>query len=181
MPEVFSKSERGAADDAPPRWSFQSIPEALLPGAFCFALTYHAARRPKDPAPNSTYAIAGVTFVTTSPESRAEVWRDLLTPGTRIERVGGAYEIALGPHRAAWTDPDEYRRQFGRPWEPAQHRFGELAILHILAADLARVRSSLAIAGREAIALSRDSGTPAGLFLPPDARDGFSFVITQPD
>jgi hypothetical protein len=90
LPKVFSKGERGA-DDVPPRWSFQEIPEALLPGASCFALMYHARCSPETIAPNSTYAVAGATFVSSSAQEHAAAWRDLLSPGTSVDSSDDAY------------------------------------------------------------------------------------------
>ncbi|HXN03085.1 MAG TPA: VOC family protein [Candidatus Dormibacteraeota bacterium] len=178
LPKVFSKAERGA-DNVPPSWSFQEIPEALLPGAWCFALTYHIRRPPERIAPNSTYAIAGTTFVSSSAEEHAAAWRDLLAPEASIDSSDEAYRVTIGPHIARWMEPRQYERRYGRSWEPALHRFGELAILHVLATDLQRVQSALVGSGREVIPVDPPSTDEPGLFLPPDAQDGFSFVVTE--
>lgn len=178
LPKVFSKGERGA-DNVPPSWSFQDIPEALLPGASCFALTYHARRTPETIAPNSTYAIAGATFVSSSAGEHAAAWRDLLSPGTSVDSSDDAYQVTIGPHVARWMEPRQYQRRFGRSFEPAPHRFGELAILHVLATDLRRLQSVLIGSGREFIPIDPTASNEPGLFVPPDAQDGFSFVVTE--
>jgi len=178
LPEVFSKAERGA-DNVPPRWSFQEIPEALLPGASCFALTYHVSRSPETIAPNSTYAIAGVTFVSSSAKEHASAWRDLLAPGASIDSSHDAHQVAIGPHIAQWMEPGQYQRRYGRAFDPAPHRFGELALLHVLATDLKRVDSALVGSGREVIPIDPTSGDGPGLFVPPDPQDGFSFLVTE--
>jgi hypothetical protein len=178
LPQVFSKAERGA-NNVPPRWSYQEIPEALLPGAWCFALTYHARRSPETIAPNSTYAVAGATFVSPSAKEHAAAWRDLLAPAASIDGSDDAYQVRIGPHIARWMEPRQYQRRYGRSFEPAPHRFGELAILHVLATDLRRVHSALVGCGREFIPIDPTSNDEPGLFVPPDAQDGFSFVVTE--
>jgi hypothetical protein len=180
LPKVFSKGELGA-DNAPPRWSFQEIPEALLPGAASFACMYHAPKVPSpgEIAPNSTYAIAGATFVSSSAEEHASAWRDLLSPGASVDSSDDAYQFTIGPHVARWMEPRQYQRRFGRSFEPAPHRFGELAIVQILATDLRRVHSALVGAGREFIPIDPRFSDAPGLFVPPDPQDGFSFVVTE--
>lgn len=178
VPPVFSKSEQGAAD-APPSWSFQTIPEELLPGASCFVVTYHASRPPGPIAPNSTYAVAGATFVSSSPEEHAAAWRDLLVPEASVDRPGDSYQLRIGPHVARWMDSLQYERQFGRSFEPPPHRFGELAILQLLATDIGLVHSALIHSGREFLPIEPTASGEPGLFVPPDAQDGFSFVITE--
>jgi Glyoxalase-like domain len=180
LPNVFSKGEHGA-DNVPPRWSFQEIPETLLPGAACFACMYHAPKMPSPGtiAPNSTYAIAGAAFVSSSAEEHAAAWRDLLSPGASVVSSDDVYQVTIGPHVARWMAPPQYQRRFGRSFEPAPHRFGELAILDVLATDLRRVRSALVRSGREFIPIDPAAGDEPRLFVPPDTDDGFSFVVTQ--
>lgn len=181
VPEVWSKAPRDAAVDAPPRWSFQDIPSELLPGAICFALTYHY--RPKGEIrhiiihPNTIFAISGVTFVSTEPEARATYWRELLAPGEPIVHIGPGIEVSIPPHRAAWMSPEAYQTTFGLPWVQPAHPFGELAVLHLLAADLEVVKQSFTQAGRQ-VSLIHVHNHPE-LLVAPDVRDGFIFSILQ--
>jgi hypothetical protein len=179
LPDVVTKAERNASPDTPPRWSFQEIPEHLLPGAQCFALTYHRPRQPGVIAPNSTYAIAGATFVSSAPDAHALAWRDLLAPGAAIDRSNESHQITIGSHVASWIAPAQYEREYGRPWQPAPHRFGELAILHVLATDLERASAAVVGAGRDVVPVPRGSGGGRSIFLPPSPRDGFSFVVSE--
>ena len=112
LPAVWSKAARDDEPDTPPKWSFQEIPPDLLPGASCFVLTYHSRTRDSfrniQIAPNSTYAISGVTFVSPDAKSRSITWRDLLAPGEKISRHRDEYKIRIGPHRARWITPQAY-------------------------------------------------------------------------
>ena len=175
VPEVFSKAPRDAAPDAPPGWSFQDIPEALLPGAVCFVVTYHRARpgEPRKPGTNTIYAIHGPTFVSAAPKQRATAWRDLLAPAAPILGSEQESAVTIGPHRATWLSPDRYRDTFGRAWTAAPHAFGELAPLHLLASDMRAAESALTTAGWEIV--PADQGA---IFVPPSPLDGFSFLIS---
>jgi hypothetical protein len=181
VPEVSSKAARDAAPDAPPAWSFQEVPGELLPGAFCFALTYHA--RPRDAvrqiriAPNTIYAVCGVTFVAAGPKERATHWRDLLAPEQPVSRSESGFAIWIGPHQATWLTPKAYEAAYGLPWAPASHSAGELAHLHLLASDLRRAKRMMEQAGRQPTPIVA-SGEER-LLVAPDPRDGFAFVIQQ--
>jgi hypothetical protein len=181
LPAVGSKAARDASADAPPAWSFQEIPDGLLPGVATFALTYHArtanAVRKVRIAPNTIYAISGVTFVAAEPEVRATRWRDLLAPGEPVMESGAGCALTIGPHRATWTSPEAWHAAFGRPWTPAPHAWGEIALVHLLAEDLGTVEATMQAAGRKATWLHRSDGED--LLLEPDARDGFAFVVRR--
>jgi hypothetical protein len=181
VPEVTTGRPRDASPDSPPRWSFQDIPAELLPGIGCFALTYHA--RSKDEvslvtlAPNTVYAVSGVTLVTTEPQARAACWRDLLAPGEPIRQSGPSLAVRIGPHRAVWITPEDYQSAYGLDWTPCPLPFGELGLLHLLATDLQAAKAMLEQSGRRVLGVA-GSGDEEVL-IGPDARDGFVFTIRQ--
>lgn len=179
VPDVWSKAPRDAAPDAPPVWSFLEIPPELLPGASCFALTYHS--RPKKDLSsvgvplNSAYGIAGAIFVAMDPEERATRWRDVLAPGEPVVQTQGAFAVAIGPHHAEWMTPAEYRSNLQLDWEPAEHPLGELAAIRLVANDLGITERTLKNSGRRVNSITL-SDTDV-LIVTPDERDGFAFVI----
>jgi hypothetical protein len=181
LPEVESKAVRDAAPDAPPRWSFQYIPDELLPGASCFALTYHS--RPKDEVkqlkipPNTIYAVSGVSFVTPQAQSRAERWRDLLAPEAKVSQSGYGFTVQVPPHQAEWLTPEAYQAAYQRRWIPRQPPYGDLALLHLLATDLRTVKKMLEASGRPTISISH-SGEER-ILIEPDPRDGFAFLVQE--
>jgi hypothetical protein len=180
---VFSRGVRDAAPDDGPAWSFQPIPGDLLPGALCFALTYHGVRRdaPRRAriAPNTTYAIDGVTLVAAEPQSRASRWRAFLAPGEPVQQMAGAASVRIGPHTATWLTPGEYRRRYGRDWRGAPHDRGEMALLHLLAENLGAAEGALIRAGLVVERLQDRDGGPAALLVAPVAQDGFTFLIAE--
>lgn len=177
IPNVFSKGERDASADAPPVWTFVEIPRQLLPGAETFLIQYHRKRRESAtnvrPAANSIYGIAGVTLVTADPQSRATRWRDLLAPEASVDSSEVGFAVDIGPHRATWMAPDAYREFYDKAWQPATHDRGEIALLHLLAEDLATVRARMRAGGRIA------SDLTDGLLIEPDPVDGFAFAVSQ--
>ncbi len=181
VPDVWSKSPSDAAPDATPAWSFQEIPAELLPGATCFALTYHTrAARDLNAAgvpPNTIYGVAGIVFVAMNPEARANRWRDVLAPEASVAQTECGFDVVIGPHRAEWLTPAAYRSALQLHWEPASHPFGELAAIRLLADDLDIARRMLEGAGRHVTATSI-RGIDV-LIVTPDARDGFAFAIQQ--
>jgi hypothetical protein len=183
LPAVWAAAPRDAPPGTDPAWSFQAIPPALLSGSRCFALTYHtrppATRRAVYPAANSTYAIAGVTFVCAAPAARAGQWRDLLTPGAPIADESGRAVVQIGAHRAVWMTPRAYERTYGWPWVAAPHPCGELAVLHLLATDLARAGTLLERAGRQVRRLREGGADTPVLLVAPDPGDGFVFAIAE--
>ena len=82
VPPPFTEVPPGGAPGAPPALTIQPIPAHVLPGVLCFALTYHFPARPRQVpvAPNTAYAVRGVTFVADAPDRRARQWRALLAP-----------------------------------------------------------------------------------------------------
>lgn len=177
LPAPWSKGEAGSA--AGPAWTFQEIPGALLPGASCFALSYHRPRPPEiRPGPNTIYALEGVSLVSHVPVRRTLAWRDLLAPESEPEPVGDAYRVQVGPHFFQWMSPAEFERRFQRPWRPAKHPVGELGVVHVLAHELAAARRCFEAGGRQILQRLDDEGREELLGLP-DARDGLFFCIRE--
>lgn len=184
LPEVESRVPRDAPPGTLPAWSIQDIPRDILPGVLCFAVSYHA--RPKDMPwqvqvpPNTIYAISGATFVTAEPETRAAHWRDVLVPEESVQATELGSSVRIGPHHALWMTPAMVAATYGLSWTPASHERGELALLHLLAADLEIARTMLQQAGRQtrSIHVKGTRGEEA-LLVAPDARDGFTFLIRQ--
>lgn len=178
LPPVFSQGRKDAGPDAGPGWSFQPIPLELLPGVLCFALTYHGAprdgHRSVQIAPNTTYAIDGITLVAADPVTRASKWQAMLAPDGSVTGEEGAAEVRIGPHTVTWLTPDDYQSRHGLVWEKAPHDQGEMALLHLLAESLDTVESMLTEAGRTV------EQRPGGeLFVDPDPQEGFTFVVTE--
>jgi hypothetical protein len=128
-------------------------------------------------APNSVYALAGVTFVASNPQARATCWRDLLAPTAAITESEGSFTVQIGPHHANWMTPAAYEVIYGIPWVAAAHACGELALLHLLALDLVQVRSSLEQAGRS-VHLRSIQGQDM-LLVEPNPGDGVTFLVQQ--
>jgi hypothetical protein len=179
---VWSKAPRDAAPDAAPVWSFQEIPPALQPGgAECFVLMYHSFRNQGKLriAANTTYAVAGATFVTLQPAERARAWGRLLAPDQPIQGEGENCSVRLGPHVGTWMTPERYQQVYGQEWEPAPHAVGEFAVLHLLAERLETAEHLLRQTGRTVTQLQGSDDAPASLFVAPDPSDGFAFVLTE--
>jgi len=104
----------------PPVFSFQPIPSDLLPGVRGFALTYHSEdddkAREVQVAPNTVYALEGLTFVCATPEIHATRWRDLLAPSTTIQQNEGVSTITIGAHMLHWMTPEQYRSCYSLHW-----------------------------------------------------------------
>jgi hypothetical protein len=184
LPPVTQGRARDAAADSPPAWSFQAVPESLMNGILLFALTYHTrhkdAIRKIQIAPNSTYAVSGVTFASEEPETRASAWRDLLAPGEEVKcEEGGSCEVSVPPHFALWIKPEEYQEQYGISYKASPHPFGELAVIHMLANDLDKAEEMVAEMGRNATRLPDKRTGADTVIVPPDERDGFTFAITE--
>ena len=181
VPDVWSKAPRDAPPDAPALWSFQEIPGELLPGVDGFALTYHA--RQKDAvkqvkiAPNTVYAIDGVTFVTTEPAARATSWRDLLAEDKPLIASEIGFDVQIGPHRAQWITSVAYQAGYGLVWQPSSHTCGDIALLHLLATDLGIAKAMLEGAGRRTFPICVRGAD--GLLVEADQRDGFTFLIRE--
>src|SRR5215203_432926 len=115
MPDVIDGWARDSDKSTPPIWSFQTMPHETPGGALCFALTYNTGRRDAPRkikvAPNSTYAIVGVTFASDEPGARANKWRDLLALGEEIKESNGIFEVYVKSHTLRWLTPIEYQEQ----------------------------------------------------------------------
>jgi hypothetical protein len=181
VPDVFSKAARDAPSDAPPVWSFQDIPISLLPGATCFAITYHkrtqGAVKNTFIHPNKIFAVEGVTFVANAPHARAEQWRDLLAPAEPIISSELGDQLQIGPHRALWLTPERFRSTFKRDWPSPKHPSGELAVLHLLATDIDWVKTNFEKCGRKTVMI--DFLGKRELLITPDQRDGFIFSVRE--
>ena len=181
LPEVSSSAPRDAPAGSPPLWSFQMIPEELLPGAWCFALTYH--RRSKDKAtgirigPNTIYAISGLTLVAPEPEVRATTWRDFLAPEEAVEPLNEGHCVQIGAHRATWMAADHFTAAYGLDWVPFSQPVGEIAMLHMLASDLGAAKATVEQSGRQTSTVVL--GGEEALLVAPDARDGVGFTVEQ--
>lgn len=173
VPEPWSAIEPGTNEG--PKWTFQEIPAHLLPGAGCFALSYHRPRPPLRVGPNTIFGIEGVTLVTPAPQKRALRWQAVLAPDSEVEEEDdGGLRLELGPHFARWLSADAFTRRFGRHVRPAAHPLGDTAAVHLLAEDLGEARRWLESAGRQTEPCA-DSAIVSG----PDPRDGVLFVIRQ--
>jgi len=181
VPEVESKAARDAAPDAPPVWSFQEVPDELLPGASSFVLTYHKRQNKKEKVinihPNTIYAIAGVTFATEEPEAHATQWCTLLAPDERVIQSRHGFEVFIGPHRALWMTAENYKSTYGLEWNPAPHGYGEIAVLHLFANNLEAAKNNMEESGRQVFRIEVED--QEALLIVPDNRDGFIFCLRQ--
>ena len=76
-----------------------------------------------------------------------------------------------------WMTPKDYHASYGLNWMSFPHAFGEIALLHLLAADLKVAKKMLEQAGRQTLPLF--VGGEEKLLIAPDERDGFVFIIGQ--
>jgi Glyoxalase-like domain len=178
LPPLINRTAPDADPDAGPTWIFQPLPHDLLPGAHCCALTYHGAERPTPRpvriAPNTTYALDGITFVTPDPQARALRWGTFLVPHEPEREEPGAATVQIGPHFATWLTPDEYRRRYNRAWQEAPHDRGEIALLHLLADDLRVAADTFARAN-----LPVEHLHPERLLVGPIPGDGCTFLVAE--
>jgi hypothetical protein len=178
LPPVFSVGPPDAPGDAPPALSIQRMPPELLPGALCFVLTYHFEAKPSHVVvpDNTAYALNGVTFVAEQPADRARQWRDVLVPDAALG--GGDAEFVLGPHLLRWISPRVFEQETGRPWQPASHEYGELAMVHVLADNLERAGEMFASAGVPAEVVHAAKREPMFL-VGPERVDGVLLAMTE--
>lgn len=178
LPEVAYWRLKDTLDDAPPDFAYQEIPHVVLPGVNCFALTLFypnpVMRRQAWVSPNSAFAISGLTFVCDDPAVHGAAWRNFLAPESALAEVDGGSELRFGPHHFTWLTPDAYGRRYAQPWLPAPHPHGELAIVQLLAEDLALFETSLAKAGWR-VARSGDET----LEVAASAATGVSFLVRE--
>ena len=178
LPPLFHERPPGAPADAPPALTLQAVPEALLPGALCFALAYHFDAKPARVVvpPNTVYGIAGVTFVSAEPQGRARRWREVLAPAAQVSAEGTAF--ALGPHRLRWLTPGQLEAELGQAWEPAAHGQVEINAVELLAERIDRAEELI---GRAGLPVARRQGSrgEARLVVGPGPRDGVVLAITE--
>lgn len=176
---ISPKAPRGVEPGTQRGWSFFNIPDALTPGAKCFALTY--AKRDTSSvriAPNTIYAVDGVTFVSLAPEEYAHRWQELLVPGVPIVYEEDGCSVTIEPHLAQWITPDRYQQDFGRVWQASPHPFGALAVLHLLAEDLDRVAEMLRQAAWSLTWRPNAQEGQKRTLLVTNPADGYLFSIT---
>ena len=176
LPAVWSFAPPGM----PPILSFQEIPENLLPGVSCFAITYHntssSQARSVQRAANTTYAVEGVTFVSATPEEAASAWQTLLKPDIAVTAEQNIYAVEVPPHVAWWMSPQVFQERYDIAWINTPHRYGHLAAIHLLAENLdvatvmfgQRVKKHVNNARQEEI-----------LVVSPTSNDGVIFIIRE--
>ncbi len=124
LPEVWSFAPPGR----PPILSFQVIPEALLPGASCFAITYHSTSpaqvRAVQRAANTIFAVEGITCVSTTPEDAARSWQTLLYPEAAISVATPVSVVSVPPHTIWWMSPGMFQARYGITWRPGRTSTG---------------------------------------------------------
>ena len=164
----------------PPVFSFQEIPEYLLPGTSCFAITYHTHStspvRLVQRAANTTYAVEGLSFVSAVPEEAAERWQMLLSPDRAVATDQNVYSVMVAPHTAWWMSPEVFQERYGIAWAPTPHRWGHLAAIHILVENLDLARSILAPRVMPRIGPERREDF---LLVSPTGEDGVIFIIRE--
>ncbi len=181
LPPVAYESPAGSGPDEPPLFAFQPIPAEALPGVDAFALTSFYAptpptRREVWVAPNSTFALEGMTLVSITAEADARRWQEFLTPDESVRLDGPGYVLDVGPHRLTWLAPADYEDRYGWAWTPGSGGAGALAALELLALDVDEVAARARRVGRPARRLP-----DGGLALEPSAYDGFHFVVRAGD
>jgi hypothetical protein len=176
LPPVWSFAPPGL----PPVFSFQTIPSELLPGVRSFALTYHDEGDGTAPevrvAPNSVYALEGLTFVCATPELNATRWRDLLAPGTTIQQNQGVSTITVGAHTLRWMTREDYGRCYGLNWMASPQGCGDIGALHLLVSDAGKAQTMLGTGVRR---IQHAAANGQVLVIQPDARDGLAFIIHE--
>ncbi len=179
LPALQTHTPPGAPPEGTPDWALQTLAETVLPGVRAFILQgSRLVERAVHVNPNTTYALAGASFVSATPAVDARAWRDFLAPDAPIACTGEGCAVTMGPHRLDWLTPEQYQRAYGRPWQPAPYSFGALAALHLLATDLRVVQSWLSRAGRRGVPLPNTAPTGRLLVLP-HPHDGFLFTIRE--
>jgi hypothetical protein len=176
IPPVWSFAPPGM----PPILSFQDIPAAALPGASCFAITYHTTAsgqaRGVQRAPNTTYAVEGITFVSTAPQEAARCWQTLLNPEDTLTMEQDVYTVMAPPHRIWWMHPQRFQEGYGVAWTPPPHQHGHLAAIHVLAENLDVAAEML---GPRVQSHVQNPHQDELLIISPTSEDGVTFIIRQ--
>jgi hypothetical protein len=174
VPPVWSFAPPGL----PPIFSFQEIPDELLPGTSCFAITYHNSStsqvRSIQRAANTVYAVEGLTFVSSLPEEAAKGWQALLVPDMVSKVEQKVYSVGIPPHIAWWMSPETFQEHYQIAWTPTPHRYGHLAAIHLFAEDLDVARSVLG--SRVMRQIDREEKL---LLVSPTGEDGVIFIIRE--
>jgi hypothetical protein len=176
LPDVWSFAPPGI----PPILSFQEIPENLLPGVSCFAITYHNTSSPQahpvQRAANTTYAVEGVTFVSTIPEEAASRWQTLLNPEIGVTMEQNIYAVMVPPHVAWWMTPQVFQEHYHVTWIPTPHRYGHLAAIHLLAENLDIAANILGQHSTKHVNSVRQEKI---LVVSPTNADGITFIVRE--
>lgn len=176
VPPVWSFAPPGM----PPILSFQDIPANMLPGASCFAITYHNTStlqaRSVQRAANTTYAVEGVTFVSTAPEEAARHWQTLLNPDSTVTAAQGVSTVLIPPHTIWWMPPHVFQTRYGAEWTPTPHRYGHVAAIHLLAENLA---IAAAVFGQRVQHRAQNANEDELLIVSPTGKDGVTFIIRE--
>ena len=176
IPSVWSFAPPGM----PPVLSFQEIPDDLLPGASCFAITYHmgstSQERRVQRAANTIYAVEGVTFVSIAPEKAAKRWQRLLSPDIAVTTDQNVYSVMVAPHTAWWMSPELFHDHYGIAWTPTPHRYGHLAAIHLFAENLGLARSMLVQSFIRQVGHNRSGDF---LLVSPTGEDGIIFIVRE--
>ena len=169
-----------APPGTPPILSFQEIPEDVLPGASCFAITYHntstSQSRSVQQAANTTYAVEGISFVSTAPEETARKWQMFLKPEIAIAEQQNVYTVTLPPHAAWWMSPQVFEERYDVAWIPTPHRYGHLAAIHLLAGNLDVAATMLGQRVKKSVHHTRKEDL---LIVSPTGEDGVTFIIRE--
>jgi hypothetical protein len=145
-----------------------------------FALTYHSEDNDKARevhlAPNTVYALEGLTFVCATPEIHATRWRDLLAPSGTIQQNEAVSTITIGAHMLHWMTPEQYRSCYSLNWVESPQGCGDIAALHLLVSDAGQAERLLGADGKR---IQKASGNGQFLVIPPDTHDGLTFIIRE--
>lgn len=176
LPTVWSFAPPGM----PPILSFQEIPEEMLPGARCFANAYHntanSQARSVQRAPNTAYAVEGITFVSSMPQEIAQYWQKLLNPDQEVTTEQNAYSVKVSSHTIWWMSAEAFHERYDIEWIPAPHRYGDLATIHLLAENLDVAATRLRQRGRKYVSEARKEEI---LIVSPTDDDGVTFMIRE--
>lgn len=177
LPDISYSRLKNTPANAPPDFAFLNLPTSMLPGASCFVLKSYYPDSPMRHEvwinPNSSFAIAGVTFVCDIPQARAETWRDVLAPDTGLDNAEGGAGFVLGPHTLHWLSSTAYQRRYGIAWDHTGLEHASIAVIHLLCESLERFVRALRRAGRH-VDIQSGSAT-----VYPHRHDGYLFEVEE--